>query len=76
MAIDEDPYPPVASVNTSSFDLRALIESKKAEKLSSGKVWVPKYCLVHVDKLKKEWATIYTYLPDRCLHDCVFMDMQ
>ena len=53
MAIDEDPFPPVASINTASFDLRALIESKKAGKLSSIKVWVPKYCLVHVDKLKK-----------------------
>ena len=31
MAIDEDPFPPVASINTASFDLRALIESKKTE---------------------------------------------
>ena len=54
MAIDEDPFPPVASVNTASFDLRGLIESKKAGKLSLGKIWVPKYCLVHVDRLKKE----------------------
>ena len=29
--INEDSFPLVASVNTTSFDLRALIESKKAE---------------------------------------------
>ena len=52
MAIDEDPFPLVASVNTVSFDLRALIESKKARKLSPRKVWVPKYCLVRVDFTK------------------------
>ena len=34
MVIDEDHFPPVASINTTSFDLRALIESKKAGKLS------------------------------------------
>ena len=53
MAIDEDPFPPEASINTTSFDLRSLIESKKAGKLSPKKVWVPKYCLVGVDRLKK-----------------------
>ena len=58
MAIDEDPFPPVASINTASFDLRALMESKKAGKLSPGKVWVPKYCLVRVDRLKKEWVAV------------------
>ena len=54
MAIDEDPFPPVASINTISFNLRALIESKKVGKLSPRKVWVPKYCLVHVNKFKNE----------------------
>ena len=39
MVIDEDPFPLVASINTASFDLRELIESKKSEKLSSRKVW-------------------------------------
>ena len=62
MAIDEDPFPPVALVNTANFNLRALIESKKAGKLSPGKVWVPKYCVVCVDRLKNEWATICTDL--------------
>ena len=54
MAINEDPFPPVASINTASFNLRALIESKE-RKLSPRKVWVPKCCMVLVDKLKKEW---------------------
>ena len=53
MAIDEDHFPPVALINTANFNRRALIEFKKARKLSPKKVWVPKYCLVHVDKLKK-----------------------
>ena len=65
MTIDEDPFPPVTSFNIVNFNLRALIESKKAGKLSPRKVWVPKYCLVHVDKLKKEWAAICTDLPLR-----------
>ena len=63
MAIDEDPFPPVPSVNIASFDLRALIESKKARKLSPGKVWVTKYYLVHVDRLKKGWAAVCTDPP-------------
>ena len=54
MEIDKDPFPPVASVSTTSFDLRAFIESKKVGKLSPRKVWVPKYCLVRIDKLKNE----------------------
>ena len=62
MAIDEDSFPRVASINTQSFDLRALIESKKAGKLFPRKVWVLKYCLVRVDKLKSEWSIVCTYL--------------
>ena len=54
MTIDEDPFPLVASINTANFDLRALIESKKVGKLSPRKVWIPKYCLVCVDRLKNE----------------------
>ena len=65
MAINEDPFPPVASINTTSFDLRALIKSKKVGKLSLGKVWVPKYCLVHVDRLKNEWAAVCIDPPSR-----------
>ena len=63
MAIDEDHFPPVASINTTSFDLRASIESKKEGKLSPRKVWVSKYCLVCVDRLKKEWVAVCTDPP-------------
>ena len=38
MAIDEDPFLLVALVNTTSFDLRTLMESKKLGKLSLRKV--------------------------------------
>ena len=61
MTIDDDTFSLVASINTTSFDLRALIEFKKVGKLSPRKVWVPKYCLVCVDRLKKEWAAVCTY---------------
>ena len=65
MAINEDSFPLVASINTVSFDLRALIESKKARILYLRKVWVPKYCSVHVDKLKNEWSAFCTNPPSR-----------
>ena len=58
MEIDEDLFPLVASINIASFDLRALIESKKAGKLYPRKVWVLKYCMVRVDRLKNEWAIV------------------
>ena len=48
----------MASINTTCFNLRALIESKKAGKLSPRKVCVPKYCMVLVNRLKNEWAVI------------------
>ena len=63
MVINEDPFPPVASINTTSFDLRALIESKKEGELSPRKVWVFKYFLVRVDRLKNEWDTVCTNPP-------------
>ena len=65
MAIDEDPFRIVASINTASFDLKALIESKKAGELSPRKEWVPKYCLVLVDRLKREWAAVCIDPPSR-----------
>ena len=60
MAIDEDPFRPVTSINIASVDLRALVESKKVGKLSPRKVWVPKYCQVRVDMLKNEWSAVCT----------------
>ena len=65
MAIDEDPFPLMAPINTASFDLRALIESKKVGELAPRKVWVLKYCLVHVDKLNNEWSVVCTDPPSR-----------
>ena len=58
MAIDKVHFPLVALVNTTSFNLRALIESKKERKLSPRKVRVPKFYPVRVDKLKKEWDAV------------------
>ena len=58
MEINEDPFLLVALISTASFDLRALIESKKVGKLSPRKVCVPKYCLLRVDRLKKEWVAV------------------
>ena len=65
MTIDEDPFLLVVSINIANFNLRALIESKKAEKLSLRKLWVPKYCLVRVDKLKNGWFVVCTVPPSR-----------
>ena len=48
----------MASIDIVGVNLRALIESKKEGKLSPRKVWVPKYCLVHDDKLKNEWSIV------------------
>ena len=53
----------MASINTISFDLRALIEFKKVGRFSPRKVWVPKYCMVCVDKLKNEWSAVCTNPP-------------
>ena len=35
LTIDEDPFPPMASINTASFDLKALIKFKKVGKTLS-----------------------------------------
>ena len=44
MVINEDPSPPIASSNTLAFDLRALIDSKKARGIP------PR------PKIRKEWT--------------------
>ena len=55
MVIDEDPFPPVASVNIDAFDMRAVLNEKKNERFSPNakkrKVWIPKQYLVHKDEL-------------------------
>ena len=44
MVIDEDPFPPVASINTTTFDLKAMLNAKKVEEFSPNskirKVWI------------------------------------
>ena len=65
MAIDEDPFPLMALINTTNFDLRALIESMKAGKLSLRKVWVPKYCLLCVNRFKNKWDEVCIDPPSR-----------
>ena len=44
--IDEDSYPLVASINTTAFDFKVVMNSKKARGIPSSprirKVWIPK----------------------------------
>ena len=53
MVIDVDPFPPIASINITAIDLRAMLNAKKAERFSQSakirKVWIPKQNLVHMD---------------------------
>ena len=56
--IDEDTFPPIASINTITFDLKALIYSKKARGIPLSprirKVWIPNQYLIYKDDLKVE----------------------
>ena len=44
MVIDEDPFPPTASINIAAFDSRAMLNAKKAGRFSPSarvrKVWI------------------------------------
>ena len=55
MVIDEDPFPPVATINIAATDLRAMLNAKKAVRFSPSvrirKVWIPRQYLVHMDDL-------------------------
>ena len=55
MVVDEDPFPPVASVNITATDMRVVLNEKKDERFSPNskirKVWIPKQYLVHQDEL-------------------------
>ena len=42
MVIDEDPFPPVVSINISATDLRALLNAKKTERFSPSAKQVPR----------------------------------
>ena len=49
--VDEEPFPPVASVNIATTNLRAILNENNDDKFSPNvnirKVWVPKQYLVH-----------------------------
>ena len=53
--VDEDPFPPVASVNIAATDMRYFLNEKEDERFSPNvkirKVWVPKQYLVYKDEL-------------------------
>ena len=55
MVVDEDPFPPVASVNIATTDLRAVLNENEDEKFSPNvkirNVWVPKQYMVYKDQL-------------------------
>ena len=55
MVIDEDLFPPVASINTTTFELRALIDSKKTRRITTGpkirNLWIPKQYLISKNDL-------------------------
>ena len=46
MMIDEDPFPPTASINIATTDSRAMLNAKKVGRFSPSvrvrKVWIPK----------------------------------
>ena len=53
--VNEDPFPPLASVNIAATNLRLGLNEKNDEKFSLNvrirNVWIPKQCLVHKDEL-------------------------
>ena len=55
MVIDKDPFPPMASINIATTNLRVVLNAKKDEGFSLNarirKVWIPKQYLVHRDDL-------------------------
>ena len=55
MVVDEDPFPPVASVNIAATDLRAVLNEKEDEKFSPNvkirNVWIPKQYMVYKDEM-------------------------
>ena len=55
MVVDEDPFPPVASINIAATYMRAFMNEKEDEKFSPNikirKVWIPKQYLAYKDEL-------------------------
>ena len=52
---DEDPFPPLASVNIATTDMRAVLNEKEDEKFSPNvkirNVWIPKQYMVYKDEI-------------------------
>ena len=55
MMIDENPFPPVASINVAATNSRVMLNAKKAERFSPSarvrKVWIPKQYLTYKNNL-------------------------
>ena len=55
MVIGEDTFPPLASINTIAFDLKAVMNSKKVRGISPSlrirNVWIPKQYLIYKNDL-------------------------
>ena len=55
MMINEDPFPPTASINIVATDSRAMLNAKKARRFSLSakirKVWIPKQYLTYKNDL-------------------------
>ena len=57
--IDEDSYPPMASINTIAFDLKTLIDSNKVREINPPsirirKVWIPNQYLTYKNYMAVE----------------------
>ena len=74
MVIDEDPFPPTASINITATESRAMLNSKKAQRFSPRtrvrKVWIPKQYLTYRNDLatkgrvfaSKEWKVSMPFI--------------
>ena len=55
MVVDEDPFPPMASINLATMNLRAVLNKNEDEKFPPNvkirNVWIPKQYLVYKDEL-------------------------
>ena len=53
--IDKYLFPPTASINTTAFDFKAMLNAKKDKEFSPNdkirKVWIPKQCLIYKNDL-------------------------
>ena len=73
VVIDEDPFPPVASINIAATNLRALMNAKKAEGFSPSarirKIWIPKQYFVYMDDLVARRRVTTTRKKEKGMND-------